>query len=190
MPKVSSLRAHTIAVCGLSIALLTASAWITVPLGPVPFTLQTLMIVLLTLTLSPRESLIAIYGYLALGSIGAPVFSGMKGGLASLMGPTGGFLIGFGIGTCLALLVLKVMKPQTTFQEYLRLVCASIVLIGTSYAFGWAQLMAVTHLSPLLAFMTGVAPFIILDTIKSAVAIKLAMVITSMAPSLKKKRST
>ena len=189
MPKVSTSRTHTIAVCGLSIALLTASAWITVPIGPVPFTLQTLMLVFLVLVLSPRQALISVMGYLALGAIGAPIFSGMKGGLVSLMGPTGGFLIGFGVGTCLALTVLQVMKPQTTSHEYLRLICASIVLVGTSYVCGWAQLMAVAHLSPLAAFMTGIAPFIILDTIKSAVAIKLAHSVSAVVPWLQTEHS-
>ena len=104
------MRAESIAYCGLSIALLTVSAWVTVPLGPVPFTLQTMMLVFVVLLLPPREALVSVFGYLALGALGAPVFSGMKGGLASLLGPTGGFIVGFGLGAVAAVLVLKIWK--------------------------------------------------------------------------------
>lgn len=104
------MRAESIAYCGLSIALLIVSAWVTVPLGPVPFTLQTMMLVFVVLLLPPREALVSVFGYLALGALGAPVFSGMKGGLASLLGPTGGFIVGFGLGAVAAVLVLKIWK--------------------------------------------------------------------------------
>jgi biotin transport system substrate-specific component len=88
-------RTRTISLCGLAIALLAVGANIWLPIGPVPFTLQTMMVLLLMLVLTPRESVIAVGGYLVLGALGLPVGAGFKGGIAWIVGPTAGFLYGF-----------------------------------------------------------------------------------------------
>jgi biotin transport system substrate-specific component len=88
--------------CALSIALLAVGAAIQLPLGPVPFTLQSLMLLLILLILSPREALVAVGAYLIIGAIGLPVFAGFRGGFGVLLGPTGGFLMGFFVAALLA----------------------------------------------------------------------------------------
>ena len=90
-------RTRSIVLCGLSIALLAVGAFVTVPvpLGLTPFTLQTLMLFIILLTLRPKDAVIAVAGYLMLGAIGMPIFAGMTGGFARLVGPTGGFLVGY-----------------------------------------------------------------------------------------------
>lgn len=187
MQKSSALkRAETVAFCGLSIALLAVSAWVTVPLGPVPFTLQTMMLAFLVLLLPYREALVSVFGYLILGGIGAPIFSGMKGGLASLLGPTGGFLIGFGLGAVAAVIVLKVWaEPENKVLRYVREFVAALVLLAISYACGWAQLMAVAGLDPMAAFLAGIAPFIVLDLIKTVVGVSLAHVLRVAVPAFR-----
>lgn len=207
------MRAESIAYCGLSIALLTVSAWVTVPLGPVPFTLQTMMLVFVVLLLPPREALVSVFGYLALGALGAPVFSGMKGGLASLLGPTGGFIVGFGLGAVAAVLVLKIWKAPAgtmcvrggsasasgapTFSlsalraarivGAARNLVAAFALLIVSYLCGWAQLMAVAGLDPLAAFLAGIAPFVVLDIIKISVGAALAGAVRRAVPALRAK---
>lgn len=207
------MRAESIAYCGLSIALLTVSAWVTVPLGPVPFTLQTMMLVFVVLLLPPREALVSVFGYLALGALGAPVFSGMKGGLASLLGPTGGFIVGFGLGAVAAVLVLKIWKAPAgtmcvrggsasasgapTFSlsalraarivGAARNLVAAFALLIVSYLCGWAQLMAVAGLDPLAAFLAGIAPFVVLDVIKISVGAALAGAVRRAVPALRAK---
>ena len=91
-------RSESVAFCGLAIALITIGAWVTVPLGPVPFTLQTMVLAFVVLLLPAREAVASVAGYVVLGALGVPVFSGMAGGLAKVMGPTGGFIIGFVLG--------------------------------------------------------------------------------------------
>ncbi|MDR2035379.1 MAG: biotin transporter BioY, partial [Coriobacteriales bacterium] len=88
-------KTQSLALTGLSIALISVGALIAVPFGPVPFTLQSLVVGLVICLLPPAYSVAAVGGYLALGCLGLPVFSGMRGGIAVLAGPTGGFLIGF-----------------------------------------------------------------------------------------------
>ncbi len=95
----SSSRAGRAAV-GLSlvaagIALLTAGSWLSVPFYPVPLTMQTLAVLLVGGLLGPRRGPAAVAGYLALGLAGTPVFHNGIGGPAVLLGPTGGYLLGF-----------------------------------------------------------------------------------------------
>ena len=190
-------RAESLAFCGLSIALLTVSAWITIPLGPVPFTLQTMMLVFVVLLFPPREALTSVFGYLVLGALGVPVFSGMKGGMATLLGSTGGFILGFGLGTIAAVLILKVWKAPTAasaddarssktqhakgaVREYV----AAFVLLVISYICGWIQLILVADMTPLAAFLAGIAPFIVIDIVKVFVGASLARAIRHAVPAL------
>lgn len=92
------MSARSIARCGVLVALLAASAWITVPLGPVPFTMQTFVLALLPQVLGTRGALFTVMVYLLLGAVGVPVFSGFQGGLGVLVGPTGGYLLCFAVG--------------------------------------------------------------------------------------------
>lgn len=184
--KASLKRTESIAFCGLAIALLAVSAWITIPLGPVPFTLQTMMLAFVVLLFPTREALVSVFGYLLLGAVGVPVFSGMHGGLASLMGPTGGFIVGFGLGTCAALIVLKVWpRSENRVAALVREFSAALVLLFVSYACGWAQLMAVAGLDPMAAFLAGIAPFIVLDLIKTVVGVTLAHSLRFAVPALR-----
>lgn len=68
---------------------------IPLPFTPVPLTLQTLGVLFTGYYLGPRLGLLSVLTYLVLGALGLPFFSGAKGGLLVLSGPTGGYLLGF-----------------------------------------------------------------------------------------------
>lgn len=172
----SAVRMRSIAFVGLTIALMAVSAWVSIPLGPVPFTLQTFVMVFALLALKPRECVAALAGYLVLGAVGLPVFSSMRGGIGVLAGPTGGFLWGFLLGAAAALLFLQVMKPFLEKRNEGRRsfaidLAAGVLFLLVSYACGWVQLMAVAALSPAAAFATAIAPFVLLDAVKLVVAV-------------------
>jgi biotin transport system substrate-specific component len=78
-------------------ALIAASAQISVQLlgTPVPFTLQTSAVLFVAALSGPRCGVAAVLTYLAAGAAGMPVFSGGRAGVAHLLGPWGGYLIGF-----------------------------------------------------------------------------------------------
>ena len=80
-------RTRSVAFVGLTIAIIAVSAWVVVPIGPIPFTLQMFAITFAIVVLSPKEAIAAITGYLLLGAVGVPVFSGMRGGIGVLAGP-------------------------------------------------------------------------------------------------------
>lgn len=155
----------------LAAALIAASALVTVPIGPVPVTLQVLAVAVTVLVLSPRESLAALVTYVGLGAIGLPVFSGGGGGFGVLVGPTGGFLFGFLLAAPLGSLVRMRLADRHPLAAD---VAGLIALIAVSYAAGLAQFVAVTGMAVAEAFAVAVAPFLVPDAIKGAVAVAIA----------------
>lgn len=182
-------QTRSIAFVGLSIALMAVSAWVSIPLGPVPFTLQTFVMVFAFLVLSPRECIASITGYLVLGAIGLPVFSSMRGGIGILAGATGGFLWGFLLGAAVAILFLQIVRPLILGRVVkgqdkggarafaIDLVAAFLFLV-VSYVCGWVQLMGVAVLDPAAAFAAAIAPFIVIDAIKLVAAVVTAHAVT------------
>ncbi|MDD4211819.1 MAG: biotin transporter BioY [Bacilli bacterium] len=81
-----------------------------IPIGEINITLQTLIIMICGLLLSPLDAFIAVVLYLLLGIIGLPVFSGFKSGLGVLLGPSGGYLFSFPIASFLISLFTKSQK--------------------------------------------------------------------------------
>ena len=101
MPVSSShTKVLSLTYVALMAALMAVCAWITIPVGPVPFTMQTFAVfaalgLLGGLLLGPRYGTLACTAYMVLGLVGLPVFAGFSSGAAALLGPTGGFLLGF-----------------------------------------------------------------------------------------------
>lgn len=175
-------RSRSIAFTALSIAIITVSAWITVPIGPVPFTLQMFAVTFAILVLAPKQAIGAIAGYLALGAIGVPVFSGMRGGIGVLMGPTGGFLWGYLIGVSLAVAVLALFRRRGIDNFAVGMLCG-IVFTAVAYVCGWFQYMFVAGVGPFESFLVCVAPFVIVDVIKIAAATAVARAVIHAVPS-------
>ena len=94
------MKARNMALCGLFTAILTVCAWISIPVGDMVITLQTFGIFLTLGLLGGKYGTVTMLVYLLLGAVGAPVFSGFRGGLGALLGTTGGYLFGFML-TCL-----------------------------------------------------------------------------------------
>ncbi|MBW6468974.1 MAG: biotin transporter BioY [Coriobacteriia bacterium] len=153
-------------------ALLAASAWISVPVGAVPVTLQVFVVLLAGLLLTPRGALAAVGVYLLLGAAGLPVFAGGLGGAGVLAGPTGGYLWGFALGaTAVAWLGERGARRMPATAARILALTAGVSLI---YLAGWLQLSAVTGMGPWPAFAAGVAPFLLMDVAKAAVALGVA----------------
>lgn len=180
-------RVRSLAMCGLFIALMAVSAWFSIPFGPVPFTLQTFVMIFAVLALRRSEVLLAIGGYLVLGAVGLPVFSSMRGGIGVLAGPTGGFLWGFFLGAIVAVLFLNLVDRKglwgltnprpgnATKKEGVGKItiglCAGLLFLVVAYTCGYLQLILVSGMSPAAAFAVGVAPFVIIDAVKLVAAV-------------------
>jgi biotin transport system substrate-specific component len=165
-------RTRSLVLCGLSIALLSVGAAIQVPLGPIPFTLQTLMFILILLVLTPAEALVAVGGYLVLGAVGLPVFSGFRGGFGVLLGPTGGFLMGFFVAALFSGLLRMLFGGRAqSFKASVALdvVCVFVVTL-TYYAAGtwWFSFSTGATISAALA--ACVMPFLVPNAFKIVAA--------------------
>ena len=161
-------RTRSVAFVGLTIALMAVSAWVVIPLGPVPFTLQMFAITFAVVVLAPKQAVAAIVGYLLLGAVGVPVFSGMRGGIGVLAGPTGGFLWGYLIGVPAAAFFLKALGARRNFAAE---VAAGVIFTAIAYGCGCVQFMAVGQVDFAAAFLTSCAPFIIPDLAKIVAAV-------------------
>jgi biotin transport system substrate-specific component len=167
-------RTRELVIAALVAALLMAVSGLALPIGVVPVTLQVFVVVLAALVLSPRWAAVSVGVYLLAGAVGLPVFSGMKGGLGVLIGPTGGYLWGFLLGAVAGSIARTALERATGRRGVVTDVPAAMVVVIGVYLAGWLQLGAVAHLAPGAAFAAGVLPFIALDAVKGAAAVAVA----------------
>lgn len=148
--------------------LLTLSAKISIPFYPVPLTMTTFVVIGLGLALGSRLGTAAVALYLVQGALGLPVFAGTpeKGvGLAYMMGPTGGYLLGYLLAAFAAGTLAERGMDRSPLTAFLAALIASAVIyvpgvLWLGALFGWDQ--------PILAW--GLTPFILGDATKAALA--------------------
>ncbi len=165
------MKTYNLVRTALFAAMLCALAPITVPVGPVPITLGTLIVYLAGGVIGSRRATVAIVVYILLGTFGLPVFSGFSGGFGKLLGPTGGYIIGY---IPLAYLSGIFIGGGMSVPRYiLGMVFGTAVL----YAFGTAWFALQTSTSALSALAICVLPFLPGDAVKIAASALCAPVI-------------
>jgi len=152
-------------------ALTAIGSLIVIPLQPLPITLQTLFTGLAGVLLGGYAGALSQVVYVLLGVIGLPVFAGGKAGLGTLMGPSGGYLIGFIVAAYVIGKIMEVRKEPGLAWIGLSLVVGNLVI----YALGVAQLSLVAHISITKALLVGVVPFLIGDLLKLVTAALIAL---------------
>lgn len=171
-------RIHRMAVCAVMAAVMCVLAPISIPIGPISITGGTLAIYLTAYLLGGKWGTVTTLVYLLVGFAGLPVFSNYMGGAARLLGPTGGYLVGY-----LPMMLLAGFIVELTLRcfdglgkkgavlalalQFLGMVVATAVL----YAFGtaWYCFQADAPLDKALA--ACVLPFIPFDLLKIAAAL-------------------
>jgi biotin transport system substrate-specific component len=159
--------AHNALIALAASLLLWASAKAKVDIGVVPVTLQSLAVLALGAALGPRLAAAAVLAYLAQGALGLPVFAGTpeKGiGLAYMVGPTGGYLLGF----LIAAVAIGWLAERGADRSPVRMFLAMLAATALIYVPGALWLSAFVGLEKALAL--GVAPFLAGDVIKAALA--------------------
>lgn len=159
---------------GLFAALIIVLGYVSVPLpfSPVPVTGQSLAIMLAGSILTTRQASLSVLTFLFLGIVGVPVFAGGTAGIGVILGPRGGYLIGFLAGA----IVISLLKGKGNRLSLLAVtnVVGGIVVI---YTFGVIWLSVVTGMGLNEAFVAGALPFIPGDIAKVVIATPLALVI-------------
>lgn len=153
----------------LSTTIMIVCAFITIPFY-IPFTMQTFALFTIIGLLGTKKAFISICLYLLLGAVGLPVFSGFKGGIGSLLGVTGGYLIGFLFTVIVSGTLLHIFskRKKCTVVSY----CVAMVLgLIVCYAFGtlWFLLLytnSTGSISVTSVLSLCVFPFILPDMVK------------------------
>ncbi len=136
--------------------LLVACAYISInlPFSPVPITGQTFGVLLIAMALGRVRGAAVVAAYLLEGAAGLPVFAGGKAGAAWLLGPTGGYLIGF----LAAAFVAGYLADRGWDKSYVRSVASMTIGTGIIFVCGLAWLTRFVPDSAILT--TGLVPFL------------------------------
>lgn len=163
--------AREAAYLALGVAIITVCAWITVPFGAIPVTLQTFAVALVGALFGAVRGGAAVGVYLLMGLIGIPVFSGFNAGVTALMGATGGYMIGFLFEVVIAGL-FSAISIKNKIAKTALLYLGMILGMAICYFFGTLWFITVYNrgstegVSVVSALMLCVVPFLLPDGIK------------------------
>ncbi|MCR3957013.1 MAG: biotin transporter BioY [Gudongella sp.] len=127
------ISTREITLISLFSALTAIGAFISIPLGPVPITLQTLFVLLAGFLLSPRSAALSQIVYIGIGLAGVPIFSGFTGGLQAILKPSFGFLVGFVIASIIASVLSKRHHTPVGFFVAGAVATFSMYIVGIPY---------------------------------------------------------
>jgi len=162
-------------------ALMAVGAYLAIPIGPVPIVMQNMFVFLAGLVLGSRWALASVAVYLLTGALGLPVFAGGMGGIGRIVGPTGGYLIGYLPAVFIVGYISEKAAARTGY-DVLAMICGTIVL----YAFGVTWLKFLTGMAWTKALTVGMFPFLIGDVVKIAAA---ALIAKALRPVIRLTRN-
>jgi biotin transport system substrate-specific component len=182
LPHVESRRLTLALQAALIIAAslaIVASARMSVPFWPVPMTMQSFAVIAIGAALGPRAGMAAVMLYLGYGMMGLPVFANTPPaipGPAYLLGPTGGFLVGFIPAAAIA--GWAAARGASTLRLIAGMAATHVVILGLGFL--WLGLFAAlpsgaTGIGLEMAFAKGVQPFLLGSLVKIALAAALAL---------------
>ena len=167
------MKTKQLALCGLFSALMVICAWISLPFGDSPFTLQTFGLFLCLGALGGKCGTISVITYLLLGMVGFPAFSGFRGGIGALLDVTGGYLVGFLVAALLYWLITSVLTPSPTVRLF-----SMILGLLSCYIFGtvwfWAVYAQTDPVTLPLVLIKCVLPYLLPDAMKLLLAWQLS----------------
>lgn len=152
-------------------ALTAVAAQISIPAYPVPFTLQTLVVLLVGATLGSRRGILSLALYALSGLAGLPVFAPKSDGshvvgFAAFVGPTAGFILGFVAAAYLVGLLAERKWSSNVIKTFVAFVVGSLVI----YLIGIPVLSSFAFKGDLVAAITYMVPFMIWDVVKAVIA--------------------
>lgn len=157
--------AKSLCYTAVAVALLSVSSWISVPIGGLPITLQSLALFLIAGLLGVKRTFFAVLAYLLLGFFGVPVFAGFTGGITKLFTPAGGYLLGF---LAVAPLVGGLCKRKDGLTKKLLIMCIGTFICYAIATIWWTVISALQNAGVGLvgALVVCVLPYVPFDLIK------------------------
>lgn len=168
-----STRVAKLALAGVFAAVLAVSAWVSIPFHPVPLTLQTLIVLVAGGLLGRIWGPVSVGVYVLVGVAGVPVFSNGGAGVGVLLGPTGGYLVGFIIAAFVVGVAADLARLRRWRGRWLTIALGAGVLTASVaiYAVGVPWLIVVTGMTPVAALSAGMVPFLVGDALKAIAAV-------------------
>ncbi|MCX8583474.1 MULTISPECIES: biotin transporter BioY [unclassified Gilliamella] len=163
--NLSSWQRKLCATTGAAL-LLGLAANISIPTYPVPFTLQSLAVLLIGAFLGRKLGALTILQYLFLGAMGLPLFANGSGGIMALASPSSGYLYGYIFSAYLAGFAAEKGYDRHFILGLIAFACAHQLL----FVFGVVYLMGYLHISLIEALKVGYLPFVGVDAAKFIIA--------------------
>ena len=160
------LRNVALVISGAFLIFLTARVYVVIPGNPVPYTLQTLGILVVGGALGLRRGGLAAALYVAIGIVGLPFFAEGKGGVQVILGATGGYLVGFVLAAALVGRLAELGWDRRIGGALGATALGTLAI----YLVGVPWLAVTTGMSLGDAIATGFVPFILIDIVKLVVA--------------------
>lgn len=162
------MKARNMALCSLFTAVLAVCAWLSIPMGDLVISLQTFGVFLTLGLLGGKRGSIAIFVYLLLGAVGAPVFSGFRGGLGALLGTTGGYLFGFMLTSLVYWLITAIKDHPLT--RLIAMVLGLLLCYGCGSWWYLQQYLSAGSVTLGAVILKCVLPYLLPDAIKLSLA--------------------
>lgn len=160
MVDLKDKKIYKLVLVAMFTAIITICSWISIPTA-VPFTLQTFGIFMAAGLLGWKFGTLSVVVYILIGLVGVPVFANFSGGIGAVIGPTGGYIVGF-IFTALAVgLITKFFGTKLYV-----LIIAMVLGLALCYLFGTIWFMVVTGSDIVSALLMCVVPYLIFDGCK------------------------
>ena len=182
-----NLKTKDLALCGIFAALISLSAYLSIPLpGGVPFSLQPLIAMMAGIFLGSKRGALSMGVYTFMGLVGLPVFAGGTGGFGVIFKPSFGYIIGFIVcayvtGKVMELFINKSPKVGFLIGPFAGL--AVDYMIGVPYLYMIIKQSTGGTATWSLALTYGFYPFIVLDLLKAAMVVLMGL---SLIPRLKR----
>ena len=166
------MKTKDLALIAVMAVIITVCSWISIPMT-IPFTMQTFAVFVTLLIIGGRRGVAAIALYILLGMVGVPVFSGFQGGISHIIGPTGGYIVGF---IFMGVIYMLGEKRFGQVGKIILLVVGLFVcyLVGTL----WFVAIGGSDKSFWAVAIICVLPYILPDLAKLALAIFISRVIS------------
>lgn len=154
-------RVYDMTIIGLMAAVICILGPLSLPIGLVPISFTNLAIYITLYTLGMKKGTLSVIIYLSVGFAGVPVFSGFTGGPPKLLGPTGGYLLGF-----IFIALIAGFFIDRFFDKWYACTLGMFLATAVCYMIGTTWLAYQANISLRAALALGVIPFIAGDLIK------------------------
>lgn len=179
---ISRSRVSDVVLVLAGVLLTALAAQVQIPALPVPFTLQTLAVLVIGATYGSSRGAITMGAYAIVGVLGFPVFAGGASGVAVIFGATGGFLLGFIFAAALIGRLAELNWSSDALRMFVSYVLGSIVI----YAIGVPVLAMSAFASDLVAATTYMLPYLVWDAVKAVIAAALLPTAWVIVKAIKK----